>query len=111
MPKKRVPKKTSVKPKAKRGLMAKAKASAQDVSVSGDFAAVFAGLKKVMSAFEPELRATADEPRKYNLVTKANSRKSGPMFFGAVIMGKAYVCYHLWLWRNLLSCADGVRLD
>ncbi len=48
-----------------------------------------------MSAFEPELRATADEPRKYNLVTKANSRKGEPMFFGTVIMGKAYVSYHL----------------
>jgi hypothetical protein len=52
-------------------------------------------LKKVMSAFGPELRATADEPRKYNLVTKANSWKGGPTFFGAVIMGKAYVSYHL----------------
>ena len=48
-----------------------------------------------MAACEPELRATADEPRKYYLVTKAKSWKGGPMFFGAVMMFKGYVSYHL----------------
>ena len=56
-----------------------------------------------MGTFAPELRATADEPRKYYLVTKANSWKGGPMFFGAVMMFKGYVSYHL---MPLYACPD-----
>ena len=48
-----------------------------------------------MGAFEPELLVTTNEPHKYYLVTKARSWKGGPMFFGAVMKGKAYVSYHL----------------
>lgn len=60
-----------------------------------DFTEAFAGLKNVMAAFADELYVTADEPKKYYLVTKSKSWKGGPMSFGAVMMGKAYVSYHL----------------
>jgi hypothetical protein len=60
-----------------------------------DFEGAFSGLKNVMSTFAAELKVTADEPRKYYLVTKSKSWKGGPMFFGAVMSGKAYVSYHL----------------
>ncbi len=60
-----------------------------------NFAAVFTALKKVLSAHAAELHASQDEPRKYYLVTKSKSWRGGPMFFGAVIWGKAYVSYHL----------------
>jgi hypothetical protein len=54
-----------------------------------DFTAVFGGLKEVMSAVEPALRAITDEPRKYYRATKAKSWKGGPMFFGASSCSKA----------------------
>ena len=44
-----------------------------------------------MGEFEPELPATADASRKYCGVTKSKSWKGGPMFFAAVMAGKAYV--------------------
>jgi hypothetical protein len=73
--------------------VAKKKSSAQKAET--DFTSVFADLKKVMSAHARELHTTADEPRKYYLVTKSKSWRGGPMYFGAVIAGKAYVSYHL----------------
>jgi hypothetical protein len=60
-----------------------------------DFAPVFSALKAVMATHESELRVVHDEPKKYYLVTKSLSWKDGPMFFGAVMLGKAYVSYHL----------------
>jgi hypothetical protein len=81
-------KKSGAKLKAKNGAKARP-------TVAADFTAVFEALRKLMCAFEPELRASADEPRKYYLVTKAKSWKGGPMFFGAVMRFKSYVSYHL----------------
>jgi hypothetical protein len=92
MLKKRSAKKSRTK--AKFALSGKSKDSVRSDDAV-DFASAFEALKKVMSAFENDLRATANEPRKYYLVTKAQSWKGGPMFFGAVMMGKAYVSYHL----------------
>jgi hypothetical protein len=99
VPKKRSAKKAVPKPKARR----RAKTLTETYA---DFTAVFDGLKNVMGAFACELRPTADEPRKYYLVTKANSWKGGPMFFGAVMMGKAYVSYHL---MPLYACPELVK--
>ena len=48
-----------------------------------------------MSACAGDLRVIADEPGKYYLVTKSLSWRGGPMFFGAVMIGKGYVSYHL----------------
>ena len=97
--KKRSAKKAVPKPKARR----RAKTL---TATSADFTAVFDGLKNVMGAVACELRPTADEPRKYYLVTKANSWKGGPMFFGAVMMGKSYVSYHL---MPLYACPELVK--
>jgi hypothetical protein len=60
-----------------------------------DFTAVFERLKNVMGEFAPELRAAADESREYYGVAKRKSWKGGPMFFAAVMAGKAYVSDHL----------------
>lgn len=73
--------------------VAKKKTSAQNAEP--DFATVFAALRKLMSGLAGELHTTADEPRKYSLVTKSKSWRGGPMYFGAVIAGRAYVSYHL----------------
>src|ERR1700691_787047 len=93
MQKKRSAKKTVGKPKPRLG--ASPPGSSRRAAFPADSTAAFEGLKKIMGAFEPDLRATANEPRKYYLVTKARNWKGGPMFFGAVMMGKAYVSYHL----------------
>lgn len=83
-PKKSAPKKTKAKP-ASRALK----------NAGADFERTFQGLRKVLSAFAPKLKVAFDEPRKYYLVTKSNSWRGGPMFFGAVLQGKAYVSCHL----------------
>jgi hypothetical protein len=90
----------------KKAVSKKGKLKPQAKATTPAFVATFDGLKKVMAAFAPELRVTADEPRKYNLVTKSNSWKGGPMFFGAVIVGKAYVSYHL---MPLYVCPELVK--
>jgi hypothetical protein len=100
-----MPRKLAKKAAVKSNASAKAGAKAKGLA-DANFAATFTQLKDVMSAFVPELRVTADEPRKYYLVTKANSWKGGPMFFGAVMMGKAYVSYHL---MPLYACPDLVK--
>ena len=96
MAKKTAPKKAAAK-------KSKTKPAANKTAGSADFAATFAGLKKVMAAFTPQLHVTVDEPKKYYLVTKSKSWRGGPMYFGAVILGKAYVSYHL---MPLYMCPD-----
>lgn len=92
------------KKKAARGSAAKPGATAKKRKAKeAHFAATFAGLKKTLAGFGGQLRVTADEPGKYQLVTKANSWKGGPMFFGAVMMGKAYVSYQL---MPLYACPE-----
>lgn len=92
-----------VAPKKAAAKKSKAKPAARKTPGNADFAATFAGLKKVMAAFAPQLRVTVDEPKKYYLVTKSKSWRGGPMYFGAVILGKAYVSYHL---MPLYVCPD-----
>lgn len=60
-----------------------------------EFASVFTALKKVMATHASELHVANDDPHKYYVVTRSLSWKGGPMLFGAVIWGKAYVSYHL----------------
>jgi hypothetical protein len=76
---------------------ARGKGAAKAISPKSgaDFTAVFGGLKEVMSAVAPALRAITDEPRKYYRATKAESWKGGPMFFRALMMFKGYVSYPL----------------
>ena len=59
------------------------------------FAEVFAALKAMLKKHERTLKVLKDEPGEYTLVTKSNSHKGQPMWFGSVRAGKAYVSYHL----------------
>ena len=113
MPKKIATKKIAVKKTAVKKIAVKKRPSPEGVAkaksggaAEADFAATFDGLKRMMAVFESELRVTSDEPRKYYMVTKSNSWRGGPMYFGAVMMGKAYVSYHL---MPLYTCPELVK--
>jgi len=82
------------KPKVKSKAAPKPKTRPNATS-GADFAITFAALKKVLAAFSERFRVTANEPHKYYLVTQSKSWKGSPMFFGAIMVGKAYVSYHL----------------
>jgi hypothetical protein len=60
-----------------------------------EFEEVFAALKALMKKHERTLKVLKDEPQEYTLVTKSNSHRGQPMWFGSVRAGKAYVGYHL----------------
>jgi hypothetical protein len=60
-----------------------------------DFAKAFYGLKMVFAKYEKHLHVNADTREKYYLETRAHSYKGKPLFFGAVIRGRAYVSFHL----------------
>jgi hypothetical protein len=60
-----------------------------------DFVKAFHGLKIVFAKYEKYLRVTANTREKYYLETRSPSYKGEPLFFGAVIRGRAYVSFHL----------------
>jgi hypothetical protein len=60
-----------------------------------DFAKAFYGLKMVFAKYEGHLHVHADTREKYYLETRAHSYKGKPLYFGAVIRGRAYVSFHL----------------
>jgi hypothetical protein len=60
-----------------------------------DFAKAFYGLKMVFAKYEKYLHVNADTREKYYLETKSASYNGKPLFFGAVIRGRAYVSFHL----------------
>ena len=60
-----------------------------------DFAKTFYALKIVFAKYEKSLKVTADTREKYYLETRSPSYKEKPLFFGAVIRGRAYVSFHL----------------
>lgn len=60
-----------------------------------DFAKSFYALKMVFAKYEKHLNVNADTREKYYLETRAPSYKGNPLFFGAVIRGRAYVSFHL----------------
>jgi hypothetical protein len=103
MVKKKSPEKSKISVKPKTRTSTKTKGSS---GATADFAVTFAKLRGVMSAFAPELRVTVDEPHKYYVVTQSNSWRGGPMYFGAVMQGKAYVSYHL---MPLYVCPELVK--
>jgi hypothetical protein len=92
VPKSRAKKRAVAKPRATPAPATKPKPRA----ASGvGFTATFGALKNILASFSDQLHVTADAPGKYYLVTKSKSWKGSSMHFGAVIMGKAYVSYHL----------------
>jgi hypothetical protein len=60
-----------------------------------DFAKAFYGLKMVFAKYEKYLQVTADTREKYYLETRSPSYNGKPLFFGAVLRGRAYVSFHL----------------
>jgi hypothetical protein len=60
-----------------------------------EFGAAFFGLKRVLAPFAKSLHVSADTRTRFYLETKSSSYKGRPLFFGAVILGKAYVSFHL----------------
>jgi hypothetical protein len=72
-----------------------------------DFDAVFAVLKPVLAKYAKRLSVKVDTPMEYTLLTKSASpfhqHKGGPLYFGAVRLGKAYVSFHL---MPLYMCPD-----
>jgi len=60
-----------------------------------DFAKAFYGLKLVFAKYEKHLHVNADTREKYYLETRAHSYQGKPLFFGAVIRGRADVSFHL----------------
>lgn len=62
---------------------------------SNDFAKTFFALKQLFAPYEKRLNVTADSREKYYLETKSRSYKDRPLFFGAAILGRTYVSFHL----------------
>jgi hypothetical protein len=64
-----------------------------------DFVALFTALKPVLVKYARRMVVQTDTPAEYSLVTKAASpfpqHKGGPLYFGSVRIGKAYVSFHL----------------
>ena len=60
-----------------------------------NFARTFYALKHVFATAERDLHVTTDTRGRYYLETHSPSYKGRPLFFGAVISGRAYVSFHL----------------
>jgi hypothetical protein len=58
-------------------------------------AAAFFGLKRIFAPYTKSLNVNADTRTRFYLETKSASYKGKPLFFGAVISGRANVSFHL----------------
>jgi hypothetical protein len=65
------------------------------VDRSENFAQAFFGLKQIFGPYTKSLNVNADTRTRFYLETKSASYKGKPLFFGAVISGRAYVSFHL----------------
>ncbi len=57
--------------------------------------ATFAALRTILAEFDGKLRVTKDWPGNYEVVSLEPTYKGKPMYFGAVIIQKNYVSFHL----------------
>jgi hypothetical protein len=64
-------------------------------SRTADFPATFFALKRVLAPYEKYLHVNTDTRDRYYLETRSPSYKGKPLFFGAVVSGRAYVSFHL----------------
>jgi hypothetical protein len=71
------------------------KPTARGSAASRDFQSAFAGLKKILQGHAGKLFVKKDEPGEYYLETQSASWKCQRMFFGAVVVKKSYVSFHL----------------
>jgi hypothetical protein len=60
-----------------------------------NFAKAFHVLRHVFASHERHLRVNTDTRGRYYLETRSKSYKGRPLFFGAVISGRAYVSFYL----------------
>ena len=60
-----------------------------------NFAAAFFQLKRIFAPYTKSLNVNADTRTRFYLETKSASFKGQPLFFGAVISGRANVSFHL----------------
>src|SRR5579864_5447704 len=60
-----------------------------------DFLKSYYALKQIFAPYENRLHITADSREKYYLETKSRSYNGRPLFFGAAILGRSYVSFHL----------------
>ena len=60
-----------------------------------DFPVVFDQLKAILKPYEPRLSVTADGSEGYSLDTHQPGPNKKPMFFGAAVIKKNYVSFHL----------------
>lgn len=65
------------------------------VDRADNFAAAFFALKRIFAPHVKHLNVNADTRSRFYLETKAPTYKGKPLFFGAVISGRAYVSFHL----------------
>ena len=78
-----------------------------------DFPAVFDQLKTILKPYEPRLSVTIDSSEGYSLDAPKPGLNKKPMFFGAAVIKKNYVSFHLmpvYVHPELLeSLSDQVR--
>lgn len=78
--------------KEKRASLAEA---TEVVDRAESFAAAFFQLKRIFAPYTKSLNVNADTRTRFYLETKSASYKGQPLFFGAVIAGRANVSFHL----------------
>jgi hypothetical protein len=59
------------------------------------FARAFHALRHIFAPHEKYLHVSTDTRGRYYLETRSPSYNGKPLFFGAVVSGKAYVSFHL----------------
>jgi hypothetical protein len=65
-------------------------------ATQAEFPGTFAALRAVLVKHAPKLKIVHDTPTKYYLDTPFIGKKNkAPIFFGAVIINKSYVSFHL----------------
>jgi hypothetical protein len=69
--------------------------SSPKTATAHDFHTTFHHLKKILQRHVGTLFVKKDEPNQYYLETASHSWKGQRMFFGAVIIKKNYVSFHL----------------
>ena len=83
------------------------------MAATPDFPAVFAQLKVILKPYEPRLSVTANDSEGYSLDTHQLGPNKKPMFFGAAVIKKNYVSFHLmpvYVHPELLEgISDGLR--
>jgi hypothetical protein len=60
-----------------------------------DFEGAFAGLRRILAKHAKHLSVVKDGPHGYYLESRAPRYKGKPLMFGAAVIGKNYVSYHL----------------